>query len=286
MSSREFLKDLQALAERFNVPIEEVERIYKEKYEWVASKLKGYKPEVIHSYAFRICAALLGRRSRLVGVRMIPLGWSSEKVSKKGRKVVAVYALTMAPSGSTEKSIILFFDDFANRVSELNLLYVYYITLLRTPGGYMTADDTELVPEKPVGVDSEELYKKLGFRKFELCDIYDNLSARKADGYIDEWDLKYCDAVVIKSSIFKHPKTGAERGVLTVNDASLYKTSVLPDGRVLPSVITVWCPKEFAIYAEGSLVRILGTVTMTNEEEPQINAISVLPVDNLYEVVV
>ncbi|MEM3426109.1 MAG: hypothetical protein QXW42_04420 [Thermofilum sp.] len=285
-STRETLKDLQTLAEKFNLPIEEVERIYREKYEWVASKLKGYKQEVIHSYALRIASALLGRRSRLTGVRVVPLGWSSEKVSKKARKVVAVFGLATTASGKAEKTIILFLDDYVEKVSELNLLHIYYMTLLKTSGGYVTTDETEIVSEKPLDIDSEELYKKLGFKKFELCDIYDNLSARREDGYVDEWDMRFCDAVVLKSSVFRHPKTGVERGVITVNDASLYKTAVLPDGKVLPSVITVWCPKEFAIYAEGSLVRILGTVVMTNEEEPQINAISVLPIDNLYEVVV
>jgi len=278
-------KELEAFAERHKISTERAFNIYQEKFKWVAGKLRGQSPDVIHAYALKITKVFLGRTSALKEYQVIVLGWPGERVTKAGRRVVPIYALLKdVETGAEEKTQILFFDEFADKVEELMPLNFYVMTLAKAGALYMTTSDSQISEPQPLGIDPDSLYTKLGFKKFVLSDILNNVSRTREDGFVDDWDLKFCDVVVVSSRLFENKKTGAVRGVLTVSDDSVYETQVTEDGKVIPNLITVWCAKEFARFSEGSLVKVLGTVTLPSEDEPQINAISILPIDNLFEV--
>lgn len=274
---------LLRLSQKFNVPYEQVEEQYNTLRQKVESRLSGKPDSVIDDYTIKILSANIARRSKLTEVQVIPIGWTSPRYIKSGILTSRMYALIQDPvSQRSSLSVIVLQDQTLNVLNEVIPFQMYTVGLVRGRNTYIATPDSKFSEPEALPFSSDIVLTKIGAKKFTLSTAHQNLSRKDSSGYVDESDLRYSDVVVYR--VKKFSTKGIERGMYVVGDETLVEDTVTAEGKVLSAGLTVWIPSQFAIFGPESIVRVVGTLNLTSDDEVVMNGICVLPMGYVTEV--
>lgn len=274
---------LVRLSQKFNIPYEQVEEQYNTIRQKVESRLAGKPESVIHDYTIKILSANIARRSKLTEVQVIPIGWTSPRYVKSGILTSRMYAVVQDPvTQKSSLSVILLQDQSVNLLDEIIPFQMYSVGLVRGRYTYIATPDSKFSEPEALPFPSDIVLAKIGAKKFTLSTAYQNLSRKDSSGYVDESDLRYADVVVYR--VRKFSVKGIERGIYVVGDETLVEDTVTAEGKVISAGLTVWVPSQFAVFGPDSIVRVVGTLSLTSEDEVVMNGICVLPMGYVTEV--
>ena len=171
--------------------------------------------------------------------------------------------------------------------AEVQLFYAYRIKVSGSkPGVFWVTPDTVFDNDQAmiVGETAEDrlrLLLRMGVKKFELREIYDNISRRDENGFVDDRDIRGLEGTIVASRSGKR-QDGSEWFQYMISDPDLAMEKddiVTEDGRVIPKQLTVWVPKPvFRDYPVGTHVFIYGHVIDRQDDVPYMNAVGMIPI--------
>jgi len=209
---------------------------------------------------------------------VIPYGATDVRITRQGPQA-RLYSLIFISKEKRINGVIIFRGQLADMVKDIQLYYLYKVKLAKMPTAdnvflattLTRFDDGQPVPQTvPEFIDSV-----LGIKKITIADSIKHLS-RKVDKYVDEFDLRAIEGVVIRHASGKRP-SGTDWAFYVVTDGSVMEDVITPEGYVVPTQFTVWVPAHMLRYAEDSKLLFVGTIVLA-DKEPQMNAIYVHPI--------
>jgi hypothetical protein len=162
-------------------------------------------------------------------------------------------------------------------------VHVFYKRVEEPDSSYVKAGDIltfqfsfEIQP-KPLNLDPMELIKKNIAKQITVREsvMYPSNVNNK---YVDEFDLRAIDGIVVRYNYGKRAN-GTNWAVYSITDMSApAENEVTPDGKIIPSTLTVWVPYQLLKWDKDSEVMVVGTVQIGGNGEPFMNAILVYPI--------
>jgi hypothetical protein len=209
---------------------------------------------------------------------IIPFGATDVKITKQG-PVSRLYAMIF--DGSKKfNGVILFRGQLADMVKDIQLYYVYKVKLAKSPSGdnvFLATTFTKFDNGQPIPESVENfIVNYLGIRKITIAETTQNLSRRVGDKFVDEFDMRAIEGVVIRGLSGKRA-SGTDWALYVVTDGSVVEDTITPEGYIVPAQFTVWIPSFMMKYAEESKLLLIGTISLS-DKEPQMNAIYVHPI--------
>lgn len=271
---------LKEYSSKFRVDQETLKSMLLELYNkpFVQSDPQFKNDDMRFAYCLDVLYARLVQQKTVREYVVIPFGATDVRQTKQGPQS-RLYALVFIDNRRVN-SVILFRGQLADMVKDVQLYYAYRTRLMRSPAGdnvFFATTFTEFKNPQPIPQGVPEFIEKvLGVRRVTIAESAQSLS-RKIDKFVDEFDLRLVEGVVLRCMTGKRP-SGSEWAFYVITDGSLDDDRIMPDGTVIPSQFTVWVPHFMAKYAEDSKLLFLGTLTTTSSREVQMNAIYVHPV--------
>lgn len=213
---------------------------------------------------------------------VIPFGVTDVRMTSQG-PVSRVYALIRKKGeGKEEMGVILFKGHLADMVKDVRCLSAYKsvrLAKLRTGNVYFATSMTKFEGPVTLPIDAYTFFKKhLGVPEIKIAETPYKQS-KKVDKYVDEFDLRIITGIVLRYNFGKRAKTFSDWAVYTISDDSVGGSDVITnEGYIIPSQFTVWIPRQFLLYDVDSKLMFVGTVSITEDKEPFMNAIYVHPI--------
>ena len=272
---------LKKLSSSLKIPMENlVEEYWRFFYSDRIQKNPSLKDdEERHAYAIRVFWIRHVAKPPSKEFIVIPFGYVETRISKTTNTPISrIYVMLYTEDKKLEKSVIICRGLQADLWKDIELFMVYRVRLFSTDGVLIATNDTEFREPKSLNMDPLDFLRRyVGVKMFKLKDVYKNLS-RKQGQYVDEFDIKAIDAIVIRSATGKRPD-GTNWAFYVVSDDSVGpEEEVDEEGRIIPTQFTVWVPSSLAKYAEDSELILYGTVQLNKDNIPFMNAIGLIPV--------
>jgi hypothetical protein len=209
---------------------------------------------------------------------VIPYGATDVRITKQGPQA-RVYAIIFIDKEKRVNGVIVFRGQLAEMVRDIQLYYLYKVKLARMPTAdnvFLATTLTKFDDGQPIPQPVPEFIQNiLGIKKISIAESTKYLS-RKIDKFVDEFDLRAIEGVVIRYATGKRP-SGTDWAFYVVTDGSVDQDILTPEGYVIPTQFTVWVPSYMLKYAEDSKLLFVGTIVLA-DKEPQMNAIYVYPI--------
>lgn len=210
---------------------------------------------------------------------VIPFGFAGPTMTKQGL-MARIYAVVREKgSAADELGVILLRGQHVELLDQVRCLYAYKVRLakFKAKGIYFATSATKFDSPASIPVDPLTFLKKhVNAREVKIAETPYNLS-RKVDKYTDEFDLRIVTGIVLRYNYGKRP-SGTDWAVYTIADDSVGSEIVTKEGYVVPSQFTVWVPIQFLKYDVDSKLMFLGTIQLSEDREPFMNAIFVYPI--------
>ncbi len=271
---------LKTYSEKFKVDYEAVKRMLLDLYNlpFVQSDPQFKSDDIRFTWCLDVLHARLVQQQLQREYIVIPYGATDVKMTSQG-PVARLYAIIVLEGQKRVNGVILFRGQLAEMIKDIQLYYLYKVRLARSPARdnvFHATTLTKFDSGQPISYSVTEFIEKLlGIRKITIAESTKYLS-RKIDKFVDVFDLRYVEGVVIRYSRGKRP-SGTEWAFYVITDGSVDQDIITPEGYVIPSQFTVWVPSYMLKYAEDSKLLFLGTIVL-RDKEPQMNAIYVHPI--------
>jgi len=209
---------------------------------------------------------------------VIPYGVSDVRNTKQGPQS-RLYSLIFLEKSKKINGVIVFRGQNAEMVRNIQLFYLYRVKLAKAPtldNIFFATTLTKFDEGQPIPQPINEFIENyLGIKKITIADSIKFLS-RKIDNYVDEFDLRAIEGIVIRYAQGKRP-SGTDWAFYVISDGSIDQDIITPEGYIIPTQFTVWVPSFMLKYAEDSKLLFIGTISLA-DKEPQMNAIYVHPI--------
>jgi len=272
---------LRQYEQRFKIPYDELKQKLLELYNlpFVQQDPQFKSDDMRFTWCLDVLHARLVQQKNVREYTVIPYGASDVRITKQG-PVARLYAI-IVDGNQRVNGVILFRGQLADAVKDVQLYYAYRTKLMRSPSGtnvFVATTFTRFEDGQPLPDTVENFITNyLGIRKILIAESAQNLSRRVGDKFVDEFDLRAIEGVVLRYSTGKRP-SGSDWAVYVVTDGSVTDDVITPDGYIIPSQFTVWVPAFMLRYAEDSKLLFVGTLSPTSSREIQMNAIYVHPI--------
>lgn len=207
---------------------------------------------------------------------VVPIGMTGLRPTKQGL-MNRVYAIVKSKGAPKEElSVILFRGPQAEKSEELLLYHAYKTRLARIKESlYLATSVSKFENPSMLTVDPLTFLNNVGIKRVSISEVPYNLS-RVVNNYVDELDLRIVVGIVLRYNFGKRP-SGTEWALYTIANGSSSKESVTPDGIIVPTQLTVWIPRKMLKYDVDSKLAFVGTLQLSQDKEPFMNAIYVYP---------
>jgi len=271
---------LKDYAQKFKVDVESLKSALLDIYNspFVQSDPQFKSDDTRYTYCLAVLHARLVQQRTVREYVVVPYGATDVRNTKQGPQS-RLYSLIFIDNKRVN-GVILFRGQMADVVKDVQLFYAYKVRLMRSPASdnvFVATTFTEFKDPQPIPQSVPEFIERvLGIKRVTIAESGHNLS-RKIDKFVDEFDLRAIEGVVVRYMTGKRP-SGSDWAFYVITDESIDHDVLLPDGTVIPSQMTVWVPAFMAKYAEESKLLFVGTLTTASTREVQMNAIYVHPV--------
>lgn len=276
------MSKLERLAKALNVDIETLKQEYLKLFysDRIQNNPSLRDDEEKHAYAIRVFWIKHVAKPPSKEYVVIPFGFIETRISKStGVPISRIYVMVYDESKRLNKAVIICRGLQADLWKDLELFMIYRVKLFGGSNGvYIATSETRFDDPRPLNMDPLDFLRKyVGVKLFKLKDVYKNLSKRQGQ-YIDEFDLKAIDGIVVRMASGKRPD-GTNWAFYIVSDDSVGpEEEVDEEGRIIPTQLTVWVPSSLAKYAEDSELILYGTVQLNKDNMPFMNGIGLIPV--------
>jgi hypothetical protein len=272
---------LKEYAQKFKAKPESLREMLLQLYNmpFVRSDPQFKSDDIRFTWCLDVLHARLVQQRVVRDYKVIPYGAGDVRMTKQG-PLSRLYALIFPEEKKKVNGVILFKGAQAEMVRNVRYYYLYNVKLSKPPTAdnlfmattFTTFDDGQPIPHSV----PDFIEKFLGVKKITIAESAQHLS-RKVDKYVDEFDLRAIEAVVIRPATGKRP-SGTDWGFYVVTDGSVDQDILTPTGYVIPAQFTVWVPPFMMRYAEESKLLFIGTISPSSNKEIQMNAIYVHPI--------
>jgi hypothetical protein len=272
---------LKSYAEKFKIEYETVKGMVLDLYNlpFVQTDPQFKNNDMRFLWCLDVLHARLVQQKAVREYIVIPYGATDVRMTKQGPQS-RLYAITFIERDKKVNSVILFRGQLADIVRDIQLYYAYRVKLAKSPIGdnvFIATMMTKFDNGQPLPQPVPDLIQGLlGIKKIQISDSVYNLS-RKVDKFVDEFDLRAVEGVVLRYATGKRP-SGTDWAFYIVTDGSVDQDILTPEGYIIPAQFTVWVPSFMLRYAEDSKLLFVGTLSLTSQKEVQMNAIYVHPI--------
>jgi hypothetical protein len=276
------MKRIDEISQRTGISQEEINREYEELFNdpFIQQDPQFSTDEERHRYAIAVLWTRYVSRPPVREFEIIPIGFSSVRITKSGVPMSNLFALVKSGNGVKLRRIVLRGEQ-AEAYKNITLCSKYITKLGEIgTGGDLIADNRTRF-ENPVGIKLtlKEILDQLNIPKITVKDAEKKPSRTDSTGYVDILDWRVVRGIIVRANRGKRDD-GSEYGVLTIADESVSgEPRVTPDGRVLRPGLTVWIAPELMLYEVESEVDVAGTIQIGQKTgEPLMNAFVISPV--------
>ena len=274
-------KRIELLASKYNYDVQTLTEMYMRIYNdpWVQSDPQFRNDYERHAYAVRVLTVKVAARPPTTEVVVIPFGVSEPRVSRSsGVPVSRIYVLAKTGEKTYEKRVIVAKERLAELVYEVQLFSVYKVRVFNAGQVMFAVDETRFgTPQQTLTMDPLVFLEKyIGVKRFKLIDVHKNLSRRQGN-FVDEFDLRGISGIVVDYRKGQR-RDGLPYAFYVVSDESVVEDIISEEGKVIPARFTVWIPSFMLKYAVDSEVFFYGTVQVSNDGIPFMNAIGAVPI--------
>ena len=261
--------------------INELYRLYNS--DWIQTDPSFTTEEEKLIYAFRVLWVRKVSQPPTQEVTVIPIGYTETRISRaKGIPTSRIYVLRATDAG-LQKTVIICRGNQADLWQEVQLFHAYKIHVSIDSRGVLHATpSTHVENPKPIPTDPKKLLvEHVGVKMFKLRDIHNYISRTVNIGgreIVDEWDLRGIQGIVLRYLTGTRPD-GTTWGLYEISDDSVgEEDETTPEGKLIPSRLTVWTPKSMVKYDVDSEILVVGVVQLDKDDVPFMNAIAVIPI--------
>jgi hypothetical protein len=272
---------LRDYSDRYNITLEELYAMFEQvlSIDFVQKDPQFKNDDDRYNYVLKVLYARLSIRKGVKEYTIIPFGLTDIRVPKSGEPISRIYALVKGDKG-LEKRVILARGSVASIVNDIQLFSAYKVSLLDWKGVLMVDSMTVFKDPVPIKMDPIELLRSQGFRQITIREsvLY---PSNMAGNYVDEMDLRLIDGIVVRYNYGKRAN-GTNWAVYSLVDTtSPVEDEVTQDGKIIPNTLTVWIPFQFLKWDKDSEIVVCGTVQLTKEGMPFMNAVTVYPIHSI-----
>lgn len=270
------------LSSKFNIKAEDLKKQYWEIFKdpFIQSDPQFTNNKDRHAYAIRVLWVRIAAQPPTKGYIVIPFGIREPRTAKSsGITQSRIYVMVKGLKKRLEKKVIVCKGAFSGLCNDVRLFHAYKTELSAFTTIFFASSKTKFTNPKPLPVEPTKfLVEHVGASPIKIAKTpYKPSKKDKTGRYTDEFDLRLIKGIVLRYNKGKRAD-GSDWAVYTVSDESIGKERVTPNGKIIPSQFTVWVPSSMMKYDTESELLFLGTVSLTAEKEPQMNAIAVIPI--------
>jgi len=276
------LEKISEISQKTGISVDELKKEYLEIYNdpFVQDDEQFESDKERHRYCVAVLKGRYLARRPVKEYEIIPIGFSSKRITKSGVPQSAIFALVRDGKSVKLRRIVLR-DETADLYKEISLFSRYKVKLGSFSSGDLVADNrTKFESPAKVKLTPQDILEKLGIPRVpELAKARKYLSKRSSTGYVDETDWRIVRGIIVRENRgFRSDDT--EYGVYTIVDDSLEDEPIVnSDGTIVPPAFTVWVPPELMVYAVESECDFVGTLQVDSKtKEIFMNAYLILPV--------
>lgn len=273
---------LKEICEKFDVDIDSVTKEYFDIYnsEFVQTDPQFKTDDEKHAYCMRAIWVKYASAMPTKEFEIIPIGFRAPRRSKSDNVWRStIYALIKA-SDKLEKATIFATGKHSFIVENISPFCGYKVRLAAWAKDRLSVTNlTKFNSPKLLSVNPIEILKKfLNVKEVKLADTPFEISRMKDEKFVDEWDLKLIRGIVLNFGEGGDEETGRWAYYIISDDTATGEERMTKDGIIIPNRMFVWVPPQFLKYDRDSELAFLGTITLTSDKEPRMNAISVIPI--------
>lgn len=272
-------EELDRLAEKTGVGVEEIMREYNNLFfsEFVQNDPQFKSDTDRHHYVLQAVVVRLASQPPAKEFIVIPYGYTGVRMTKKGVLMCRIYALVRR-GDKFENRIIICRGPHTNLIQSIQTFSVYRVYLSEVGSLLSAVPKTSFENPKPIPIDPVTfLLNEVNVKKFQLKDCLNSLSRMVEGGFVDEMDLRAIQGIVLRYNYGTRPD-GTMWGVYEISDYTVTYSGISPDGKVIPTSLTVWVDPSFIRWDIDSEVLAVGTLQLSRDNEPLMNSICIVPI--------
>jgi len=273
---------LKLLSAKYNIPIEQVTKEYWEFFNdpFVQTDPQFQGDADRHNYCIKVIWVRYASAPPSQEYAIIPIGYSEPRMTKQNLLIARILALIKEKDGF-EKRTIICRGDKSNVIKDIQLFFGYQVALNYFNNTYFTVNKTVFENPKLSPIDAFTLLRKqVGVKEVKIAETPFSISRKdEQNKFVDEWDLYMVRGIVVRFAKGIRDD-GTQWGLYVLSDDSVAgsQPSLTPDGRIIPNQFAVWTPASQVRFDENSEIAAVGTIGLTDQKEPQMNAVAVLPI--------
>lgn len=284
----ENLDAINKLNQKTGIKVETLKREYEKIFE-KTNPHEFTSDDERHNYTIQVLWLRYSYGLPVKEYEVIPIGFSSVRMTKKGDKQASAFALTKR-GNQVKLSRIVFQGDFVDLLNQITP-FAKYKTFF---GQYSSGDlvvDRRTSFEEPIdtGLDYDKILKLLKLEVIPVSETPNYVSRVGSDGYVDNTDWKAVRGLLARKNYgLKENNIGWYVFTLTDKKTLKMEPVVTSDGRVITPGLTVWTndmfynqyEKEAEIIACGTIQRKSNTPENLGLESVFMNGYLIIPVHN------
>jgi hypothetical protein len=276
---------INAMSQKFNIGTETLFKEFDEYYneDFVQKDPQFKSDDDRYKYVLEVLWVRYSSQPPTEDFLVIPFGITDIRIAQKVA-MSRIYALVRKKGEQNfSLGVIVNRGSQALLVDDVQLFYAYEVKLSKfTKEGnvFFSTSTTKFQDPKPLPKDPLELLHKLvGIVDVKIVETPYKLSKTIDDDrkFVDEFDLRGVSGIVLRYNTGKRP-SGTDWAVYTIADDSVGEEKITPEGVIIPSQFTVWIPRRFLRFDVDSKIYCVGTIQLSSNKEPFMNAIYVHPI--------
>lgn len=285
-------RKLKNLSEKTGRSMKEIIGIYADKLtsDFVQDDAQFKTEEDKHRYVYQATFVSVASRPPTNIISFIPIGYDEKRRTKTGKNISSIYGFVVNDDDEYTKSKIVCKGKSADLINTIEPFYRYKISV-GGKNGLFFADDLSNFYDEEYVVDQDPIdliVKEWDAKIIDIRKTVDFPSRLDKNGYVDKMDLR-----IIRGHVISHTEIdrndGTQGSVYNIGDESIAlgnEDEITDSGIIIPNRFTVWCPNQFLIWDNDSMLDFVGYIqhkSKTGESgtEPQMNAICVIPVHGI-----